>query len=123
MDIVNEYRIKSGITMADIKKEIKKKKLPWNGASTYIHKDAVHSTFKCLSNDITVNIAFPEDLTTWDSFEHVLILDEMGGQPYYPFYQADEKKEARFRFPFVLTIIGIYNKFMDSLSFLERIKK
>ena len=34
MEIVNEYRIKSGITMADIEKEIKKKKLPWNGAST-----------------------------------------------------------------------------------------
>lgn len=123
MDIVNEYKIKEGTTMEDIEKEIRKKKLIWNGASTYIHKDAVHSTCKSLADDITINIAFPEDLSTWDSYDHVLVMDETGGQPYYPFYYADQKKEARYRFPFVLTTIGAYNKFMDSLSFLERIQK
>lgn len=120
MKIINDYKIKDGITMEDIKAEILEKHLPWNGASTYIHKDAVHSTFRVLTQDISVNIAFPQDLSTWDSYEHVLVMDENFGQPYYPFYTADENESKRF--PFVLNIIGLYNKFMDSLSFLERVE-
>lgn len=118
MNIVNTYHIKSDITKEDIIKELKEKRLPISEYGTYINKEAKFSTYKNLIKDIEVCIAFPEDLTSWDSFEHVLVLDDSFGQPYDPFYMADENESRRF--PFVLNVIGLYNKFMDSLNFLER---
>lgn len=121
MSIVNKYKIKDGISLADIEAEIKSKNLPWNDGGEYISKDSIHSTFRVLIQDISVSIAFPEDLSKWDSYDHVLILDESFGQPYYPFYYADEKKDKRF--PFVMNVIGLYNKFMNGFDFLERVEK
>ena len=36
--------------------------------------------------EISFNIAFGEDLSTFNDFDNVLILDEEFGQPYTPFY-------------------------------------
>lgn len=121
MKLINGYKIKDGITQENIKEEIKRKHLPYNeGHASYIHKNAIYSTDKILDNDISVCIGFPEDLSKWDDFAYVLVLDESFGQPYTPFYHVEEHE--RYQFPFVLNIVGRYNKFMDSLEFLERIK-
>lgn len=117
--IVNKYKIKDGTTAEDIKSELKLKHLPISEYGKYISKDSVFSTCKNLIKDIEVCIAFPEDLSKWDSFDHVLVMDDSFGQPYDPFYLADEDENRRF--PFVLNVIGLYNKFMNSLEFLERI--
>ena len=121
MSIVNKYRIKDNITKEDIIKELHEKRLPVTENGTYISKDSKYSTYKTLAGDIEVCIAFPENLSEWDSFDHVLVLDDSFAQPYQPFYIADEDENKRF--PFVLNIIGQYNKFMNSLSFLERSSK
>ena len=121
MSIVNKYHIKDNITKEDIQQELKQRHLPIGQHGTYISKDSKFSTYKTLEKNIDVCIAFPEDLSKWDSFDHVLVLDDDFGQPYEPFYAADEDENRRF--PFVFNIIGQYNKFMNSLSFLERIKE
>ena len=115
MSIVNKYKMKPGISMDDILNELREKNLPIGTHGTYISKDAKYSTFKHLIDDIEVCIAFPEDLSVWDDFDHILVMDDNFGQPYYPFYKIEEKQ-----FPFVLNVAGCYNKFMDTLSFLEK---
>jgi len=119
MNIVNKYRLKNNSTIEDIIKELKEKKLPISENGTYINKEAKYSTFKNLVDDIEVCIAFPDDLSKWNDFDFVLVLDEAFGQPYQPFYTAAENKNRRFAF--VLNVIGHYNKFMNTLSFLEKI--
>ena len=119
MKIVNEYRLKQGITAEEIISELKKKHLPTGIYGTYIHPDAKFSTSKEIAEDISVNIAFPEDLSEWNSFDYILVMDENFGQPYDPFYKADEDEKRRF--PFAMNVIGCYNKFMDQFEFLEKI--
>ena len=119
MNIVNKYQLKNNITKEDIIKELKKKKLPISENGTYINKEAKYSTYKNLVDDIKVCIAFPDDLSKWNDFDFILVLDDSFGQPYQPFYLAAENKSRRFTY--VLNVIGNYNKFMDTLSFLERI--
>lgn len=121
MSIVNKYRIKDNITKDNIVTELKEKHLPICDNGKYISQDAVFHTFATLAGSIEVEIAFPLKLSTWDSFDHVLVMDDDFGQPYDPFYEADENEERRFAF--VLNVIGQYNRFMNSLSFLERIKE
>lgn len=126
MKIINKYKIKDGITAAEIKAELKAKHLPISvGHCSYIHKDGLFSTHKYLADEITACICWPANLKTWDSFEHVIVLDEDFGQPYTPFYNLEEKAEKYPNKPlnqFALNVAGNYNKFMDSLGFLERIE-
>ena len=116
MSIVNRYKLKPGVTMDDILSDLSAKKLPVGTHGTYISKDAKYSTFKGLTDDISVSIAFPEDLTAWDDFDHVLVMDDECCQPYGPFYNIEEKQ-----FAYALNVVGNYNKFMNTLSFLERV--
>ena len=124
MKIINEYKIKNGVTAEDIKKELREKHLRISvGHCSYIHPDGVFSTGKCLADEISVNICFPKNLSTWDSYDHVIVLDEDFGQPYTPFYDLEEKAEKYPNKPinrYALNVAGNYNKFMNSLSFLER---
>ena len=126
MKVINDYKKKDGVTAAEIKSELKAKRLPISvGHCSYIHKDGLFSTHKMLDGEISVNICWPANLKTWDSFEHVLVMDEDFGQPYVPFYDLDEKLNCnpnKSVNKFALNIAGQYNKFMDSLGFLERIK-
>jgi len=116
MSIVNRYKLKPGITMDDILSELRAKKLPIGTHGTYISKDAKYSTCKWLADDISVCIAFPENLASWDDFDHILVMDDECGQPYGPFYDVEKKQ-----FAYVLNVVGNYNKFMDTMSFLERV--
>ena len=120
MGIVNKYRIKDGITIEDILKEIKEKNLPLTEGGSWVHEDAKWLTWFGLDKEITANIVFPEDLSVWDSYDHITVMDEAFGQPYYPFYYADEDETKRF--PTALSCIGMYNKRMNEFNFLEKIK-
>lgn len=69
---------------------------------------------------ITLNIVFPEDLSKWNDFDYVLVLDDEFGQPYVPFYDymSGRIKET---FPFLEAVIISYNEIMSSLPYLEEI--
>lgn len=112
--IINRYKLKDGITMNDILAEIKERHIPYSEGGSYVHSDAYYVFWKTLVDDIEVNVGLPEDLSMWDDFDFVLVMDDSFGQPYTPFYEAKET------FPYLLNVIGLYNKFMDSLDFLER---
>lgn len=103
--------------MNDILDELKDKNLPIGTHGTYINRNAKYSTFKSLIDDIEVCIAFPEDISMWDDFDYILVMDDEFGQPYTPFYNVEEKP-----FTYVLNVVGNYNKFMDTLSFLEKVE-
>lgn len=119
--LINRYKIKDDIKMKDIINELNSKNMAVLTHGTYIHPDAKYATFHGVGDgDITICIAFPKKLSEWNSYDYVLVMDEYGGQPYYPFYKAEE--DPSFRFVGCLNIIGEYNEFMDSLSFLERIE-
>ena len=115
MMIVNKYRIKSGATHSDIKNALNLHHFPISTHVSYISKDAIYGTHKTIASRISVNVGFPEDLSKWDSFDHVLVLDEDFGQPYTPFYSG------KYTSAFLERVITNYNAFMDSLSFLERV--
>ena len=114
---INRYKIKNGYTIDDVLKELKKRKIYVNeGNASYINENARYSFSKPLDDDdlIGVCVGFPEDISTWDDIGYVLVLDEDFGQPYMPFYNGKEM------FSFLKETIDSYNKFMDSLVFLER---
>lgn len=127
--MINRYKLKDGITIQDIETEIKQRLREdksfhgmFGKGGTWIndktHVDTHFISCQCGNQDISLNIGFPGDLSQWNDFEDVLILDEDFGQPYGPFYNVmDDKTKA---FPFVLNIIGNYNKLMNSFSFLEK---
>lgn len=112
-EAINKYKLKDGITMGEIIKELEERKIPHCEGGGYIHKNAYYSFWIALVHDIEVCVALPEDLSEWNDEDYVLVLDDSFGQPYTPFY-------GNKAFPFVLNVIGLYNKFMDSLNFLER---
>ena len=113
--IINRYKLKDGIKMDDILSELKERRIPRAEGGSYVNRDAYYVFWHTLVDDIEVNIALPEDLSKWDDFDFVLVLDDSFGQPYVPFYE--HKGEP---FVYLLNVIGNYNKFMDSLNFLER---
>lgn len=129
MGIINRYKLKEGWTLERIADYIvarrKDKRYPFamfgKGGSWINDRTQHFISCKCGDEDISLNIGFPEDLSSWDDYEDILIMDEEAGQPYYPFYDADDKPDKRFHF--VLNIIGNYNRIMDSFEFLERTDK
>lgn len=116
LTMINRYRLKEGITMRDILAELKRKGISCNNGGLWVQNNAKYICFKPLIDEVEVNIAFPEDLSEWNDFDYVLVMDDSFGQPYTPFY-SDKL------FPYVLNVIGHYNKFMNGLSFLEKVSK
>ena len=111
---INRYRIKPDISLEDIMNEIHNRKLSNAEGGSYNNKNSYHCFWKQLKDDITVEIAIPKDVSQWDDFDYVLVLDESFGQPYTPFYESTQD------FMFLIKVKEAYNKFMDSLDFLER---
>lgn len=86
---------------------------------SYIHKDCVRRFSKSLGHGITLDIGFPEDLSKWNDFDYVLVLDEDFGQPYGPFYHYMGNKIPAF--PALLEIVNAYNREMSKLEYLEEL--
>lgn len=113
MEKIARFRLKSVIDLNQIKT---------SPHASFIAKDATKSCFYPLVDSITVNIGFPDDLSKWNDFDYILILDEDFGQPYGPFYHYlnGELKEP---FPFLEKVVQKYNKTLRHLSYLEEIKE
>ena len=72
--------------------------------------------------EFSINICFKEDISDWNDFDNVLVLDEDFMQPYTPFYGKNYKKEIS-NHPCLEYCIEKYNEFMDSFDFLCEVKK
>lgn len=128
MAVINHYKLRDGVTLDDIQKDIVNRKgksiephaLFGVGGSWINERDAHFISCQCGNEDISLNIGFPADLSLWNDFDDVLVMDENFAQPYDPFYiYMDREKDSK-PFPFLLNVIGHYNRIMDSFSFLER---
>ena len=67
--------------------------------------------------EFSIDICFKPDISDWNDFDNVLVLDEDFLQPYTPFYGNNYKKEVS-NFPCLEYCIEKYNKFMDGFDFL-----
>lgn len=90
---------------------------------TYVHKNAVRGFCHTLDERelIDVCIVFPAELSEWNDFDYVLVLDDEFGQPFTPFYDYMNAPNDK-PFPFLRKIIHTYNEFMSSLPYLEEMK-
>ena len=75
---IKRFKLRDGVTLDSIRAT--HKNLQEGGS--YIAKDAEWMMFKLLNGDISANIAFPSDLSKWNDFDYIeLIDDEDFGQP------------------------------------------
>lgn len=125
----NSYRLKPGTTIEDI---IKIPGIERQEHSIFIHKESFEIT--CFRStkleydswgefEISINVSFDaNNIEKWDDYYNVTILDEDFLQPYTPFYMCDYYKKEVTDFPALEWCIDEYNKFMDSIPVLEKIK-
>ena len=91
---------------------------------SWIHPDSMYFVSKAYADknsEISISIAFPENLSDWNDFDYVSVLDEDFGQPYTPFYQRWNGESVDF--PFLDKIVTEYNRFMCSIPILKEILK
>lgn len=90
------------------------------GTASFINDKVVKWISKELCREISVYIGFSEDISEWNDFDFVIILDDSFCQPYTPFYSYMDGKIRPFSC--LNEVIEKYNKFMSSLPFLKEIK-
>lgn len=113
---IKRFKLKDYVTLDGIQKRYS----CLEDGGVYVQKDSVKCMFKTLHGDISATIAFPEDLSKWNDFDYILVLDEEGGQPYFPFY-GPNYGENIIGFPFLVKVIDAYNDWLSSLDFLEEV--
>ena len=138
MERIKRYKVKDSIT-----KEYLLKKGFSNDGGTWIHKenklyktkyiritnkveyktkDGKTETRKYMS-EFDIEIVFDHDINIWDDSNNVLVINDSCGQPYYPFYDYLDGKMKHNEIPEILALfVTEYNKYMDSLEFLEEVK-
>lgn len=116
MQKIKRFKLKDNTTVDDLVKA------GFRDGGTWIHKEA--KRFKSYPIEIktdhyldefSVNIAFGDDLSVWNDYDWILVLDEMFGQPYNPFYQHYEDRVTDFRA--LEAVIERYNQIMCQIPF------
>ena len=139
MEKIKRYKLKEGIT----KEQLLKMGVKKADYYTYIHKQAIMGKGYCAdihftyphtdkngktkqiktTSEFDIDIAFTENLQDWNGYDNILVLDSDFGQPYYPFYEYMMGKMKASAAPKVLPLlVAEYNRYMDSLEFLEEVK-
>lgn len=139
MEKIKRYKLKDGIT----KEQLLKMGIKEADYYTYIHKQAIMGKGYCAiihftyphtgrngktkqikaTSEFDIDIAFTENLQNWNDFDNVIVLDSDWCQPYYPFYNYLNGKIGIKTSPKILPLlVAEYNKYMDSLEFLEEVK-
>ena len=72
--------------------------------------------------EFSINICFKDDISDWNDFDNVLVIDEDFLQPYSPFYGNNYKKEIS-NYPCLEYCIEKYNEFMDGFDFLYEVSE
>lgn len=114
--MIKHYKLKDGIDAEFLLKNGCKE------GGSYVQEDAKYVIFRPLHGSITVDIAFPEDLSKWNDDDYILVIDEDFGQPYGPFYKFYAQKRIEGYSPFLTKVMKKYNEVMDSLPFFEERK-
>ena len=116
MKQIKRFKLKDGITINDIRQECR----IFREGGSWINHDSAYfiscdvTPQNSRGSEISLEIGFPKDLSKWDDFDFVLVLDEEFGQPYTPFY-GDYNQP----FPFLAGVIHMYNEVMERFPFLE----
>lgn len=114
------YRLKPDIT-----KEYLVQNLNARDGGSWIHPSSdvfISKTFVIDGEEIDVDIAFFRDISDWDDFHNVLVLDVDWGQPYVPFYGNNYKEDIT-NFPFLEKVIAKYNEYMASLGIFTEVQE
>lgn len=114
------YRLKPDITREYLVQNLKAR----DGGS-WIHPSSdvfISKEFTIDDAEISVSIAFFRDISDWDDFHNVLVLDEDWGQPYIPFYGNNYKADIT-NFPFLEKVIAKYNEYMASLGIFTEVQE
>lgn len=114
---INRYSIKKGTTIDEIKAA------GGRDGGSFIMKDTkfyIMKSFYYRASDFefSVGVAFKKDVSDWNDYDNVLVIDEDFCQPYAPFYGENFGKDIT-DFPTLEYCIEKYNEVMDSLPFLE----
>lgn len=101
-------------------------KLGARHGGSWINEKSVLFISKCfiLSEydfEFSIDICFKDDISDWNDFDNVLVLDDDFGQPYTPFYIDDNYKKEISDFPCLEYCIEKYNEVMDSFDFLREV--
>ena len=93
----------------------------------WIDAESVFYITKCFEQpkydfEFSISIYFKDDISDWNDFDNVLVLDEDSLQPYTPFYGNNYKKEIS-NHPCLEYCIEKYNEFMDSFDFLCEVSR
>ena len=145
MEKIKRYKLKEGIT----KEQLLKMGVKEADYYTYIHKQAIMGKGYCadihfayphtgkngktkqikVTSKFDIDIAFTENLQDWNDYDNILVFDSDVFKsdfchPYYPFYEYLMGKMQASAIPKVLPLLVVeYNRYMDSLEFLEEIKE
>ena len=115
--MIKRYKLKDGLTHEFLIENGCKE------GGRFVHPDGIFHIYRNLVDSIELDIAFPADLSEWNDYDYILVLDDDFGQPYTPFYNY----YARMRItgakpgPYVRKVVTAYNKIMDSLPFFEEL--
>ena len=116
---IKRFKIRDGVTKDDLLA------LKFKSGGTWIIKDA--ELYRCrifeykpTDFEYSINIAFSNNISEWNDFDNVIILDEEFLQPYTPFYGDNFGKEIT-DFPALEHVIQNYNEFMISLGIFEEV--
>ena len=114
---IHRFRIKSNVTPGDLEN------LGVRKGGVFVNPSAEWVYFMHLSDDVTLNIAFPKDLASWNDFDFVLLLDEDFGQPFTPFYRYlnEGRKHTSGPNEYLKNIIQQYNAAMEAIPFFEEL--
>lgn len=118
---IKRYSIRDETTIEDIKAA------GGRDGGTWVNKKSKmflskHCEYKPTHFEFSIDIAFNDDLTDWNDWDYVLVLDEDFCQPYTPFYGDNFGAEIS-NFPTLEYCVEKYNEFMDSLPFMVGIKE
>ena len=113
---IKRFKLKKGVTKTRLLA------LGFRPGGTWIKKDAELFFTTSLEYDISLDIAFGENINDWNDFDNVLLLDEDFGQPYTPFYGKNYGKDVTGR-PALETVIVGYNRIMQDLGIFEEIQE
>lgn len=120
---IKRYKLKDGVTKEELISLGAKEGGSWIGKSIklFIGKFCCFKDKKQRINfEFSIDIGFKDNISDWNDFDNVIILDEDFLQPYTPFYGKNFGKEVK-NFPVLEECIRLYNEYMDSLSFLEEV--
>ena len=116
--MIKRFEMKQNLTIDDIKLTNRIRE-----GGVWISKDSKWFLHFLLVDTIELDIGFPDDLSIWDDFDHVIVLDSDFCQPYYPFYHCFDSDfpNRKPHSDYLCKVIDRYNEVMSSLDFLVEV--